>query len=371
MLDPKYTKPVNAVISSESETSSIVVLTGHSLQYSLCVRSSTTTNRGNYFVSVNLPTVSSKLPTGSTISLLYPELQQLNVEKIIICQIPNTAYTEYIDARSIVLDVPVIINSAATSYRLYSSTYSSNQVLKYGESSPLLGDNIAFLFSDNINRPYTGYTSTDMGMMVSHSAVTTWNPSSDIDDRTAAVSYLEVQGNRDTINTDKRTNGSYAVGVPNGYPSYIGYSTSYNYDVPVGFISLDKGLIVLTHTAITSNFGWTNGLTPSGGTYAGVTDDDKHKIRFTSNSRLEFADLNTELKISAVCMALNGEFYVSNNPTWDRNVGRSEFADNNAVYLTEIGLYNALGEQIGIGKFSEPVRRVSDDIFTFYINIEM
>jgi hypothetical protein len=372
MLDPKYTKAVSSVISAQLETSSRVIISGASLEYTFCDRTNTNTNRGNYFVSFGLPAEESDLPTTSKISLLYPELQQLNVDNIIIAQIPLSSYTEYVDARSIQLKVPLFINSASTGFTLFSSTYTSNKALKYGESSPLLGDNIAFLFSDNLNKPYTGLTVNELGQLISHSATTTWSGSTILEQRTSAVSYLEVQGSANAIGTDLRPSINYAVSVGAGYPSHIGYSNAYNYDIPAGFVVLDKGIIVLTHPTIVDNFNWNSGFFQNNTSFTG-TEDDRYKIHFNTGAtyNMQFDDLNTEFKTSVICMALNGEFYISNNPTWDRNIALSQFGNFNPLYITEIGMYNGLGEQVAIGKFSQPIRRYINDIFTFTITLNM
>jgi len=459
MLDSKYTKAVSTVISSQNEITSTINLSGSSIEYSLCDRTSTSTNRGNYFVSLNLPAESTHLPLSGSTSLLHPELQQLNVDKFVLAQIPYTAFTEYIDARSIELTVPLIFNGVPTAYTIYSSTYTSDKSLKYGESSPLLGDNVAFLFCDTIQRPYSGLTTNELGQLISFSSATTWNPTDSYVDRPSAISYLEVQGNVNAINSDRRISRQLAVSVPGGYPAYFGQSASFehtyqqgggvgflvppghgfqvgntitidkddksvnagydgvktvtaitysasisggtydiiragvtwgtasanetgsifygtgafhNYDIPVGFIALDKGLIALTHPKLVNNFAWNQGFFPSGSGFSG-TDDDKHRVHFNTGQTygLEFVDINTEFKTSAVCMALNGEFYISNNHTWDRTVALSQFGSFRPLYITEIGLYNGFGELIGVGKFSEPVVRNVDDIFTFYINLDM
>jgi hypothetical protein len=42
-----------------------------------------------------------------------------------------------------------------------------------------------------------------------------------------------------------------------------------------------------------------------------------------------------------------------------------------AVYVTEVGLFNALGELVAIGKLSEPVEKNYINVLTFNIDIEM
>ena len=41
------------------------------------------------------------------------------------------------------------------------------------------------------------------------------------------------------------------------------------------------------------------------------------------------------------------------------------------VQITEAGFYNAIGELIGISKFSEPVQKNQSDIITFDFHIDM
>ncbi len=465
IIDPKYTKAVASLVSAQNEIATDVYLSGRSLSFSLASRTDTTSKMGNYFVSFNLPAVSTHLPTGGTLSLLHPETQQLNNDKIIILKIPNSGYSEYIDGRSVELSIPINNSAATFYYKLFSSTYSSDGALKYGETSPLLGNNIAYLFSDNINVPYTGYTTNDIGQLVSHSAVTTWNPRGGYLQRPGAVTYFEVQNNLYAINSDRRMRRRQSVKSPAGYPAFIGNSADfvetefiggnlglyvlssqnsfvvgdtitidmdtiaynpgynvvcsissitrnytvpsyvpggpydlivadigfgtstylesgsifkgqgayYNYDIPVGFICLDKGFIVLTHKEIVDGFEWSAGTQQNGvALSSGAADSLKKDIYFSSaNTYLKFVDLDTKFKTTAVCTALLNEFYIANNRTWDRSVALSPYAGFNPVYITEIGLFNGLNELVGVAKLSEPMQRTSSDIMTFYLTIEM
>ena len=166
-------------------------------------------------------------------------------------------YSELIDGRTIEFncpqDNPGATMTSMSSITIFSSTYTSDSVLKY-ESSPLLGNNIAFLFADAINKPYTGKTRSDTGQEIDNSTSTTWGFDLQPKDRPAAVMYKEVQ---DFYNTDTR-NGKFSVQVPTNYPDG---RSGYNYDIPVGFASLDEGFLIITHTGITSNFPWTSGFT--------------------------------------------------------------------------------------------------------------
>jgi hypothetical protein len=265
---------------------------------------------------------------------------------------------------------------------LYSSTYSSDKPLK-SESNVLLGDNVVFLFSDSINRPFSGYTVDEMGTRTSLSTRTTWEPdTTNFLRRPAAISYSEVKGTSlsNGFNTDTRTPW-YSVAVPSNYPEN---RAGYNYDIPVGFAILDKGILVITHTGITQNFPWAYGYNYISNTTAGSTLSGRTNIYFTGttngtdkSSVLTFKDINTSFKTSAVCLAMPKEFYISNNHTWNREKALTELNSQSGivsldpVYVTEIGMYNGLGELISVAKLSEPVEKTYINILTFNIDIEM
>ena len=393
MIDPRFTKAVNNSIVVQAEENTSKTLYDSDVVYTLCDRTSTTDKKGHYFMSFNLPTTSSELGTGSTLSLAYPELQQLNVDQIIITPIPSAKYSEFIDGRSITFKVPQLGGSSQTalsSITLYSSTYSSNKPLK-GESNPLLGDNIVFLFSDSINTPYTGYTTDEIGVRTSHSSNTSWEPdSTNFLRRPSAISYKDVEGNdyrfstltTASYNTDTRTGTKYAVTIPSNYPDN---RAGYNYDIPVGFAVLDKGFCVITHTGITQNFPWASGFTY--GSNTALTGSPalsaKTNVYFTGttsgnkSSYLSYYDINTSFKATAVCLALPREFYISNNATWNREKALTDLNSQTGivsldpVYVTEIGLFNALGELVSIAKLSEPVEKNYINVLTFNVDIEI
>ena len=361
IIDPKYTKAVSSTLTVQTEENDLKDVFGSNLGYTLCDRTVTSNNKGNYFVSFNLPADSTSFGTGSSLSQFYPELQQMNVDQIVVVPIPASYYSEFIDGRTITMSVPQNGGTfpVLSSITLYSSTYTSDKILK-SETSPLLGDNVVFLFSDSINLPYTGSTINEIGEVISNSANTTWNPdATNFLSRPSAVQYLEVKRYLDTYNaaTDTRANGWYSVPVGSSYPSN---RAGYNYDIPCGFVVLDKGYVILTHTAITSNIPWTSGLTQNAAPY--VNDGQvsgKTGIYFTGvtttaaqASELIFEDINTSFKTTAVCLALPKEFYISNNPTWDREKAIAAMDENSTIVsfdpimITEVGLYNALGELV-------------------------
>lgn len=386
MIDPKYTKAVNSVMTIQSETNTLKSVQDSDLCYSLCDRDDTADSKGHYFVSLGLPTTYDELNTGSTVALYFPELFQFNNDRIVIAPIPAAKYSEFIDGRSITFKVPQSGGGGQTtmsSVTLYSSTYSSDKPLKH-ETSPLLGDNIVYLFSDAYNIPYSGYTVDEMGVRTSHASNTTWEPdSSNYLRRPSAVSYKEVKGTslNNGFGTDARTNTKYSVQPPTNYPEN---RSGYNYDIPVGFAVMDKGIMVITHSGITNNMPWTSGYIKGPNTlYGGSSTASKKNIFFTGTSSgdkaslLTFTDINTSFKTTAVCLALPKEFYISNNPTWNRQRALADLNQQTGivnldpVYVTEVGLFNALGEMVSVGKLSEPVEKTFINILTFNIDIEM
>jgi hypothetical protein len=391
IIDPRFTKAVSSSLTVQAETINNNIISNSQLLFTVCNRDSVFTNKGNYFVSFNLPTSASDLSTGSTLANYFPELYQLNVDKIVFCSIPPSEYSEYIDGRSITLFVPTGGTSPnITGIKIYSSTYSSDRPLKYGETNVLLGDNVCFLFSDSINTPYTGYTANELGIRKSMSANTTWNPDpTNYTKRPSAVRYQEVLGGGisgvlnqfgvpNGLNTDTRT-PKFSVPTPSNYPDGI---AGYNYDIPVGFCYLDMGICVLTHSAITNNIAWSVGTLSNGGTL--LNDSGRTNVYFTGTQSntdpaayLQFTDINTSFKTTAVCLAMPTEFWISNNPTWNRSSALNNINSQTGiltidpVYVTEVGLFNQMNELIAVAKMSEYVEKNYINLITFNIDIDM
>lgn len=383
IVDSRFTKKVDSYVALQRESSRIKSIFETNLKFSLCDRDSLTNNKGNYFMSFNLPYKQSKFPITSRVSEVFPELQQLNVDQIIIAPIPASEYSEFIDGRTITMTVPV--EGSATpgllsGVTLVSSTYSATNPLKQ-ESNILLGDNIVFLFSDDINTPYSGKTRNELGDAINNVNSLSWNPTGEYKDRPGATSYSEA---KDFYNTDQRTSANYAVSVPSGYPDN---RDGYNYDVPCGFAVLDKGYVVITHPQIVNNFPWASGFTANGTPISYTGDvDEATDIYFTGNNLsdassegaiLSYQDVDTSFKMTSVCIAMPKEFYISNNPTWDKEKAIAQLKSDTAIinyddiYITEVGLYNAFGELIALAKMSEPVLKTYVNAVTFEINLEM
>jgi len=361
-------KPVSSTISTRQENSSFQTVNGSGLSFSLCDRTSTTEKNTNYFMSFNLPVAYSELASGSTLALSHPEIFQINVDKIVIAPIPKEYYNEIIDGRSITIKVPQLSGTTGMSAKtIVSSTYST---LQKKDSDIFLGTNLSFLFCDEINLPYTGTTNSAGS---SHSTNTTWNVSP-YTNRPAAVPYSDLNPSID-INTDKRPYSgiNFATPVTSTYPTST--NQGYNYDIPVGFVCLDKGFIIFTHPDIVNSVPWGQGqelYTNNANVLSGMTD-----IYFSSstNSEATFVDINVNFKTSVICIGLPNEFYFTNNPSWDleKNVQEFNNGTNNfdPLGITEVGLYNSKNELIAIAKLSEPVEKTYTNLLTFNLDIDV
>ena len=361
-----FYKPVTSTISTRQENSSLVDLNGSGLSYTLCDRTLSTEKTTNYFMSFNLPVTYSALSSGSTLALSHPEILQINVDKVVIVPIPREYYSEIIDGRSITFTVPQMSGATDMSAKtVVSSTYST---LQKKDNDIFLGSNLAFLFCDEINLPYTGRT----GGATYHSATTTWNPTL-FTSRPAAVPYSDLLPT--DIYTDKRPFSAinFATPVTPTYPTNT--NQGYNYDIPVGFACLDKGFMILTHPAIVNNIPWGQGFEQISNA-ANVTSATTN-IYFTSTTKsdITFLDINVNFKTSVVCIGLPGEFYFTSNPSWDLNKNAQEFNNgtNNfdSLYMTEVGLYNRNNELIAIAKLSEPVEKTYTNLLTFNLDIDV
>jgi hypothetical protein len=163
---------------------------------------------------------------------------------------------------------------------------------------------------------------------------------------------------------------------------YISGGTYYNYDIPVGFAVLDKGLIAITHTDIVNSIDWASGYLPDGSPSDGSIGSGTTNIYFTNTDTsiygdvepvcsLDFTSLDTVFKWRATCNTLFGQFYMSNNATWDNAVAANPYSANQKVAVTELGLYNELNELVAVAKFSEPIFKDFSTILTFEVDINL
>lgn len=359
-----FIKPIEKPVNTRQETQTNRIINGSGLTYTLCDRTDVNNRTSNYFSSFNLPYTESAFAQDSLLSKTKPELQQLNVDKIVICPINKEDYNEIIDGRSITIKVPQVDGLGMSAKTVVSSTY---QVLSKKQDNELLGSNVAFLFCDEINLPYTGTTNNGT---VNKSSNITWNPLTSFVDRPAATSFIELKTS--DIGTDnQRTFINQAVLVGEYYPTN---NAGYKYDIPVGFVVLDKGWIVFTHPKIVDNIPFDQGYELDGTPNTGNLTKD---IYFLDNtySEVSFVDINIEYKTSIIALVFPNEFYFTTNPSWDLEKNYLEQKNSTFGYdpvsISEIALYNAKNEIIAISKFDRPITKQYNDLVTFTLDINI
>lgn len=360
-------KNISSLVSAKKEKSTFETINDSGLTFTLCDRTDLLSKEANYFISFRLPYTSSQLDSGSTFCLANPEIFQFNVDKIVISPVPRDLYSEILDGRSITFTVPQFSGATSMSAKtVVSSTYGQ---LEKSQNSSILGNNIAYLFSDDINLPRTGSTNN-----ISNKTRTTWDITPFIKKKPAHGYAGLIPAD---INTDQRPWSSVNLAVPvtENYPTTT--NKGYNYDIPVGFVALDKGFVVLTHPDLVDNIPWTLGYeyitnTSNAGPNSGTTN-----IYFdnTSVSELSFNDISIEFKTSVVCLALPTEFVFSSNPSWNLDYNLQELANGtngfDPVQVTEIGLYNKKNELIAIAKMDRPVEKTYTNLITFNLDIDV
>ena len=146
-----------------------------------------------------------------------------------------------------------------------------------------------------------------------------------------------------------------------------------SYDKPVGILYQDKGFAVITDQQLVQGFRYSAGTSsgfnsiPSGSSYNGGIDFAKIYFTDTSISNSQFDSITTEFVQNIICIANANEFVSTTNSTYEG--AYAENATEKPVFITSIGLYNAAGDLIGIGKLSEPVKKLPNTIVPFNIRL--
>jgi hypothetical protein len=443
-------------------------LYGDKLLYTYAEKNLQSTPYGNLFKSFNFPiTVAEKVDYttryGST------ALKWLDVDKIIVVEIPKGEYGELIDGKTFQLTLPVTLGGVETATTVYgtyfgydginAASFLGNQLntrrseinQSYFGFEPTqdngFNTNVTFLYSNDIATP------KDKGNVITVLTATTVTITGDISSKfiftsvtlnsneVVKVSFdltnqnltndviVDVQGFQLTNKSFKQINqpGIVSVNVTaylsntngqnppipkeititiekqqsanslswdvwsanNKFPRiegdegqkiYASYDSVKSngvvypgYDQPVGILYQDKGFAVITDSTLVQNFRYTAGTStgyngiPSGTSYN--LDKNFAKIFFPTIgiSNSQFVSITTEFEQNIVCLAGPGEFVQTTNSTYEN--AYEQDATEKPVFITSIGLYNAAGELIGIGKLSEPVKKLPNTVVPFNIRL--
>jgi hypothetical protein len=161
------------------------------------------------------------------------------------------------------------------------------------------------------------------------------------------------------------------------YARLTDFADSLLIDYPVGIAYLDKGIIILTDPLLVNNidvsllYADANGTVANGTPYAGLpTEYTAAYFPDITKASLSLKSVNTEYIQSYTCLALQDEFYDTDNPTFRLAYPQGN-TENENVYITEVGLYNAGGELIAIAKTSKPVAKNKINVAVFRLSIKI
>lgn len=421
---------------------------------------------GNLFSSLRFPVSNTQKQAYGALFAATGLAPLANVTKVVVIDIPKNAYGEMIDGKSIELKIPVTAGAGTnTSTVTCHSTYYgfnpdlNSQLSDQNILSSVFGveptddnefnTNIAYLFSNEIQRPKDAYSSVEstkyqkVTILANASQVFNfpifWMPGMTYKSSLGtAVTDLEFEFNTGTFDNPiyfpfssiiepgsvtvnnlfrprvvvcavRITNTSnsaqdmyvdtrrYTVqsdtywtkwDVTNKFP-YTQYASGKRFahlidksdgllvDNLVGIAYLDKGIIVLTDPRLVNNidtsllFDDANGTLPTGSAYTGpATEYTSAYFADTTKASLMLKSTRTEYIQSYTCLALQDEFYDTDNPTFRLAYPQGN-TDNENVYITEVGLYNASGELIAIGKTSKPVPKNKINVAVFRLSIKI
>lgn len=445
-------------------------LNNNKLLYTYAKKTELSTPYGNLFKSFNFPITNDEI-TRYTAEYNNTALSYLNVDEIVVIEIPKGEYGELIDGKTYQLTLPVTLNSVETATTVYGTYFGylgknattfiggrnlNNQLSERNKNyfgfdpseSNANNTNVTFLYCNDIQKPKsTGdevtiltattitLTSADIlsnpytissvtfssndsvkveiissdvvnGVTVSVGGVQINTPNSTSSNATwvtintsginSVNPVIYQNGTTDitlTITIKQKVSGEldWEVWSPtNKFPTieldqtkkvfaaFDGVKLNGNfvngsYDKPVGILYQDKGFAVITDPTLVQGFRYSAGTSSgfngisSGNSYTG--DINYAKIYFTSTteSNSQFESITTEFVQNIICIANANEFVSTTNSTYE-----GAYAENTTekpVFITSIGLYNAAGDLIGIGKLSEPVKKLPNTIVPFNIRL--
>ncbi len=257
-------------ITSDLQTVGQVVLSALQMTQYVVDRTSTTDPLVNLFYSFGLP-LTAKQISGYTATTYASggfsdtALSGLASSKILVIAIPNTSYGELIDGKAI----RISITNTLDTYTIYSTFENKGQSpsvedATYVETSITtkgIGNNIAFLFSDDIMTPNGGV---------------------------GALSWA----------TGFATHKPFSVNGKQFYNMVTDSNVSESADTAVGLAFLDKGLIVITNPTIVDNF---------------------YVVSNSGDTVVTLNSVATAVAQNITCIANRGEFGNSTNPTFSQS----------------------------------------------------
>jgi hypothetical protein len=390
-------------------------ITAEKLKFTVC-DTNLSPEYSNLLVSFGLPVTESQ-KSGFVAKYKNTAIEKLaNIDKFVIGEVSRECYGEIIDGKTIELNLGLSINGKKSNIKLYSTYFGFNEGLNAQLSdtsteASSFNSNIAFLFSNEIATPKDKVVKSTL--VREDLLISNYGTRSIEVEMTPEVIYdLKLEGSLAGVSITAKVSGSEvtipfnnavemvtessfkplfpisSLSVLNANPSAIAikvefskievssanswakWTGSYQFpvvkggfgkatasfkdseygllvDEPVGIVYLDKGLVVLTDPSIVNNLDVSNEATD-----------------------MIFKSVVTEFSQSITCVALPDEFYHSINPTFSEAFPQG-LSNTDYVYITEIGLYNTIGDLIAIAKTSEPVKKNKLNVALFSVKLKL
>ncbi len=338
----KEVEPNSSILRMVSEELVENIVSGASLTYATLNKNNTTSSFTNYFKSLSLPILSTRINTftattstnGGWSDTAFSGLGESNV---LLGVIDNDKYGDVIDGKNVKITIPVGTAftpdgavSATTSYDIYSTfpnttfnrttldgSYKDNSSLP--ESLFGAGEKVSYLVCDEIQRPNN-------------------NPTKSWATGFETLKPFSVNG-KELINVNTIA------------------STGINADRVVGVVYLDKGLFAITHPSIVNNIG----VNVTGESDTGTQTNPLGFYYYsgnTFNTSIDSVDNNITQDI--LCVADRNEFFRSENET---------ITINDTVRLSEIAITDPAGTVLAMGKFDRQVLKKKNDFVVLNVQI--
>lgn len=303
----------SSTISVEAVNIGVTTLSGVNLtQLTINRNEANTDSYVNLFYSFGLPLSSTddNRFTGTTYStggFADTALSGLAQSQILVFALNNANYGDVIDGKTIKFILP----TSASTYTIYSTFQNKGSQTKIEDGNIRDTSSVSNIFGSNIAMLFSDDIMTPNGGDTSLSWGTGYN----------SVKPFSLNGKR-LYNLQTNTNlDLYA-------------------DTPVGIAYLDKGIIVITDPIIVSQY------STLGSTGASVT----------------FNSVSTNIFQNITCIANRGEFGGSTNPT---------YSVNDTARISEIGLYDNLGNLIAVAKTDRHITKNINEIKVFNVKISI
>ena len=338
----KEVEPNSSEIRMVSEELSETVVSGDSLTYVSLDKNDNTSPFSNYFKSLCLPILSTRINTftattssnGGWADTAFSGLGETNV---LLGVIDNDKYGDIIDGKNIKITLPVGTAftpsgevSATTTYDIYSTFPNTtfNRTTLDGA------------YKDNSSLPESLFGSDEK------------------------VSYLVCN---DIQRPNNDVSKSWATGFETLKPFSLNgkelinvnsvVSTGIVADKVVGVVYLDKGLFAITEPSIVNNIG----VDVVGEIETGTETNPLGLYYYTGgtfNTSIDSVDNNITQDI--LCVADRNEFFRSENET---------ITVNDTVRISEIAITNPAGTILAMGKFDRQVIKKKNDFVVLNVQI--